>query len=295
MTATVQAGATVSLTAEWYAYVGGPASVMTGVTIGITSVATGAVALAPTSAGVNTPATGINTYSWVTSGSLAAGDYLAAWSGTDPQGDTVGATEIVSVTAAGTSYASLATLKAMLGIVDTSRDALLQIELTAAAEQVDRKCGRTFTIAAVASTRTIPVSGNLTSGNALIVPDIADPTGLAVTTGTPGAWTSLASTSFYVAPEDAIVRGFPISLLRSAYLATPWAYAPYVQVTARWGWPAVPAAVQKATLLIAARLYARRLSPEGIIGSQDWGGIRVARIDPDVLGLLSPYMLPGFA
>lgn len=292
----VQAGNAQSLVAEWYAYVGGPASAMTGVTIGITSIATGAVALAPTAVGITAPATGINVYSWAVPSNQPGGDYLVAWSGVDPQGDTVNATEVVTVTVAGTAYASLATLKAMLSIVDSSRDTLLTLDLATATEQVDRKTGRSFLAASAATTRTVPVAGNLTHDGALIVPDISSVTDLALTTGTPGAWTSLVSTSYYVAPEDALVRGYPVSLLRAAYLTTPWAYSPYVQVTARWGWPAVPAAVQKATLLLASRLYARRLSPEGIVvGSQDWGGIRVTRTDADVFELLSPYMLPGFA
>jgi hypothetical protein len=286
------------LVAQWQSYVGGPAAAVTGATITITNIATGAVALATTSAGVNAPGIGLNSYSWAVGSGQAAGDYLVAWAATSvATGAGVSATEVVQVTAAATGvYGDLATLKAMLGITDTTRDTLLSLELATAAQQINDMCGRSFNASTTTATSKIIVAGNHVDhqGN-LRVPDIGDVTGLVVETGSPAAWSTTVATAYYAAPENAIAAGNPVTWLRSGYLQTPWSYNPYVRVTARWGWPATPAPVTKAALLLASRLYARRLSPEGVIGSQDWGGIRVARTDADVIALLSPYMLPGFA
>jgi hypothetical protein len=62
-----------------------------------------------------------------------------------------------------------------------------------------------------------------------------------------------------------------------------------VRVTARWGWPAVPAQVAEATLRTAARAYRRKDSPDGVAGSSDWGLIRVPNLDPDVRQMLSIF------
>lgn len=289
-------GQSAGLSAEWRVYAGGPLVAVTGVTVGIININTAAVALATTAVGVSTPATGINAYTWSVGGALAAGDYLVTWTGTDPQADTVTATEIVTVVASLTTYGSLAALKQMLSIVDSSRDALLQQALDAAREQIDNMTGRSFLPSPVAVQRILPVAGNLTLDGALMIPDVSTLTDLAVETGVPGAWTTLAASSYYAAPENDLALGRPITMLRSAYLTTPWIYQPYVRLTSRPGWPTTPASVTQSGLLLGSRLYARRNSPEGVIGSQDWGGgLRVARTDADVQALLSAYMLPGFA
>jgi hypothetical protein len=288
-------GSTAQLVASWLNFPGGSAQPVTAVTIGIVRISNGAVALATTSTGVTYPATGVNAYNWVV-GATAAADYLVTWTAIDPQGDTIQATEVVTVAASISTYGDLATLKAMLAITDTSRDALLLSDLTAAKEQIDNMTGRSFLPAATASTKTLRLENRVDTEGNLIVPDIASLTGLVVESGTPAAFSTVAATSYYAAPENAIAAGKPITWLRSAYLTTPWAYSPYVRITAFWGWPATPASVTKAGLLLASRLYARRLSPEGVIGSPDWGGgLRVARTDADVQALLSAYMLPGFA
>lgn len=48
--------------------------------------------------------------------------------------------------------------------------------------------------------------------------------------------------------------------------------------------------VQHATLLLAARLYKRRLSPEGVAGWDDLGVIRVLSRDPDVERLIEQHV-----
>lgn len=97
----VTRGEANTLLVEWRAYAGGPYATVTGVTIAVTPIGGGAPALAATSIGVTTPATGINAYVWSPAGSLAPGEYVVQWTGTDPESETVGATEVVTVLAGG--------------------------------------------------------------------------------------------------------------------------------------------------------------------------------------------------
>jgi hypothetical protein len=65
-----------------------------------------------------------------------------------------------------------------------------------------------------------------------------------------------------------------------------------VSVTARFGWPTVPPAVKMATLLQASRLFSRRHSPFGILGSPETGGeLRLLeKLDADLLTSVRPYL-----
>jgi hypothetical protein len=63
-----------------------------------------------------------------------------------------------------------------------------------------------------------------------------------------------------------------------------------VQVTGTFGWPAVPAAVKEACLLVTNRLVKRRNTPELVGGFDEFGTIRIgSREDPDAVRLLNPY------
>jgi len=48
--------------------------------------------------------------------------------------------------------------------------------------------------------------------------------------------------------------------------------------------------VVQATLLLAARLYKRRLSPEGVAGWEDLGAVRVVARDPDIERLIEQHV-----
>lgn len=82
--------------------------------------------------------------------------------------------------------------------------------------------------------------------------------------------------------------GWPITTLvaRLARWFTPGDW-PSVQVTAKWGWSAVPDDVKQATLLLGAELLASRNAPLGITAI-DVGGIQV-RGNTRVTTLLATY------
>jgi hypothetical protein len=196
-----------------------------------------------------------------------------------------------------TEYASLAELKAWLtmaaSVVD--RDGLLTSALDAAHEAVEELCGRRFDLTAAVSARTFRTAERVTtdaSGQTLTVDDIGSLAGLVVETGI-STFTAVSSTIDYT-PENAIARGRAITGLTLSASGWPGDPQTRVRVTAKWGWPAVPGQVKQATLTQAARLYSRRNSPEGVLGSAEWGAVRVTRVDPDVEALLAHYVIPGF-
>lgn len=196
-----------------------------------------------------------------------------------------------------TEYATLDELKKFI-TVDTAvvdRDDLLTIALDAAHDDLEGDCGRRFYLDASATARTYDPADRVVVDRGrqfLLVDDIGDDADLVVETGVT-TWTAVTGTVEY-RPENALVRGRAITSLMTP--SGIWPTDPFtrVRVTARWGWPAVPPRVKAATLLSASRYYARRKSPQGVVGTADWGQITVRRTDPDYWGAISMFARPGF-
>ncbi|GAA4676863.1 hypothetical protein GCM10023347_34020 [Streptomyces chumphonensis] len=194
-------------------------------------------------------------------------------------------------------YGTVAELKERLGIeaADDSRDGLLNRALAAASRGIDLACGnRRFWLDPDPVQRTVTPSGRVVrkaDGELLLVDDIGSLTGLAVEVGWAGAFTAV--TGYETSPDNALLKGKPVTgLLRTDGL---WGAArTRVRVTARWGWPAVPDDIAEASLIQASRLFKRKDSPEGVMGSAEWGVVRLSRRDPDVWALIEPYILDGF-
>lgn len=192
-------------------------------------------------------------------------------------------------------YALLADLKARLQITDSTRDTELQGKLTVASRDIDRDTSRSFYLDGAVSQRIFNPRNRqfpTAEGMRLIVDDIGSATGLIAEVGTATTgWSAI--TGYETGPDNAIVRGDPITWLLRTYI--PWVYYPLqrVRVTAQWGWPAVPTQIAEACLLRAARLFKRRDSPDGVAGAGDFGVIRVSRRDPDYDELIGPFKLPG--
>lgn len=231
-----------------------------------------------------------------------AGRWRAVWTGTGAASDVQRVDwEVESSTAE--TYASLARLKKHLGnITEETRDELLVGALMGASRAIDRTTGRHaggFSLAGTASARTFRPHGRVVNdcdGQRLLVDEIGSSGSLAVEVGTAGGtYTALSASAYETGPENALTIGEPVSWL--LMLNSWWAVSPTtrIRVTARWGWPAVPDQIVQATLMLAARYFNRKNSPDGlIVGPQDWGSIRITRSDPDVAALIGPYMLPGF-
>lgn len=193
-------------------------------------------------------------------------------------------------------YATLAELKAMRHVTDTSQDTALQAALTRASRAIDTKTGRRFYLDSSATARTYNPHGRVlctAGGRLLLVDDIGSTTGLVVERGTTSSgWTAI--TTHETRPDNALTLGWPITGLLLASGDWP-SGSTRVRVTARWGWPSVPDEIVQACLLLANRFYLRKDSPEGIAGSAEWGAIRLSRWDPDVEVLIAPFIVPMVA
>lgn len=97
--------------------------------------------------------------------------------------------------------------------------------------------------------------------------------------------TALDTTSYRPGPMNAPVDGKPYDQIE-LYYSMGWSLH---AVSARWGWPAVPSGVVTACTLIAAALFKRRESVNGVIGFDEFA-VRVARTDPTVVAHLTPYV-----
>lgn len=196
------------------------------------------------------------------------------------------------------SYATLTQLKAMRTIDNaTDRDEDLTRKLATASRQIDKTTGeRQFWLDKTASARIYRTRDRVVcteEGEWLTVDDIGTLTGLVVEVGDGTNWTAV--TDYQTGPENALAKRKPINrLLRpSSYWTRMWGTNTQIRVTARWGWPAVPDEVVEATLIQANRLYMRKDSPEGVLGSAEWGVVRVGKVDPDVQELIKDLCLMG--
>jgi len=198
-----------------------------------------------------------------------------------------------------TEYATLDELKGQLGIeaADTTRDTLLTKALKSASRGIDRATGRRFWLDATATARTYRLEARVVcerDGDVLLVDDIGDITGMVVASATTGTGTYTALTGYETTPDNALADGYAITGLLKPHGI--WGTSSTrIRVTAKFGWPAVPDDIAQACLIQASRLYKRKDSPEGIIGSAEWGVRNLSRRDPDVWALIEPYILPGFA
>lgn len=179
------------------------------------------------------------------------------------------------------AYCTPAEFQRWHGITTLSGDDLLDAErvLDAAAGQLEGHCGRTFTAATAGPGGFTVRAFDVRAGDRILFVD--DYVELGAVTDDEGST---------VDPDDVepitVGNGRPYSMIRS-YVPRRGTWT----VSARWGWPAVPDAVIQANLMLAAKLWQRRLSPSGIQGSADAGFIRVHGIDRDIEALLAPYVV----
>lgn len=198
-----------------------------------------------------------------------------------------------------TDYVDLATLKATLNLTgQTFADADIQSAITAASRAIDQQTSRRFYPDADAEQER--KFWPLNPGFALI-DDLCEFTSLAYQ-GDP--WT--IETDFYLEPINAAADDRPWTGIRTiarpfiytlAERATGWAgFDGRITVTGKWGWAEAPAEIVQATSILASRLLRRaREAPFAVVGGIDGEAIRLAKLDPDVAMLISPYELSVIA
>lgn len=196
-------------------------------------------------------------------------------------------------------YANLSQLKSALRINDAVDDSLLQTAITSASAWVDGWCDRSFAAAGTAVTaRDYIPTGTF---EVLFIDDAVEIVEVKVDDDLDGTFAeTLRDVDFQAEPVNSTTGGLPLPFTRlrpfeDGYWPT-WRGQATVRVSARYGWPEIPAAVQEATILQASRLFTRLDSPLGVAGFGDMGAMRVSRfVDPDVEMLLAPYRKIRFA
>lgn len=192
------------------------------------------------------------------------------------------------------AYGTLVGLKDWVGIpaADTDDDGRLTLALDAASALVDAYTDTYFTADAG------PVARDYTAhdGGHVDVAGISSTTGLVVATddNDDGTYeTAWAATDYRLEPVNAAAAGRPWTRLvavaaRRFPTGGRW---PRVRVTARGGWPAVPAAVVQATYIQAAFLWGRKDARFGVAGSPEFGNeLRVeSALDRTAQALLRDY------
>lgn len=216
-----------------------------------------------------------------------------------------------TVVVADHGYCSLAELKNEKGITDTIDDSTLQISINAASRQIDGVCGQRFWLDATATPRLFQPTSlgylDLTDQPGEDAAGIGDTTGLLIEldSGDTGVYsTSLTlDTDFYLDPVNAASGSpaLPYTAVRLSglnYWFNPSAYGrSTIQITAKFGWPAVPDAVKKACLIQAGMLAKSGSVPFGFSQVGDDGvPARVsASLHPLARALISssPYSRPA--
>lgn len=138
----------------------------------------------------------------------------------------------------------------------------------------------------------------------LFQPESTDGAGISTTTGLvvkidedgDGTFetTLTISTDFILKPLNAADR-VPVWPYTEIYLADNYRFPclsngrPGVQVTAKFGWPAVPDDVTTATLMLAADLHKSKDTQFGVAGTNDYGFVRMSKNNL-AMALLAPYM-----
>lgn len=195
------------------------------------------------------------------------------------------------------TYVSLLEVKGWQGIDDSVDDAEINAVLLAVDLAIDDYCGQRFAA-------TTPVSARLFVADSWQVvrlgPSvIGDTTGLIVKTDDNGDGTfetTWSATDYTTLPLSGVgadgSTGWPIRELRADRLGGKWwpihRDRPGVQITALWGWAAVPAGVTLAARMLAASWYQRRATVAGAGGFQGFFESAV-RDDPTVRDLLAPF------
>jgi hypothetical protein len=188
-------------------------------------------------------------------------------------------------------YCTLAELKASLAISDSIDDTPLEAAITATSRMIDDYTGRFFYRN---GTSQVPVSRYYTPLDpwTMNMDDNYTITQVATDDNFNQTWDTVWATSDYMLePVNNPQRGWPVNrILAIGRYVWPYYLPQSCRISGIWGWEAVPAEVNMATLIQAARLFTRRQSPFGIAGSPDLGTVRLsAKLDADVETLLRPF------
>lgn len=192
--------------------------------------------------------------------------------------------------ALGDSYATTAELKSYLRITDTAEDTLLSDSLSTASRLIEHHCDRQFNKTTSASARVFYASSSCT----VHVDDFHTTTDLVIkhSSGDDGTYDiTLTTADYQLLPLNGIVSGesgWPYYRIELQGFYVSAAVRPQIEVTAQWGWTAVPAAIKRACIQMASEVYKLKGAPFDVAGMDQFGPIRI-RESQRVTAMLVPY------
>jgi len=190
-------------------------------------------------------------------------------------------------------YATLAEMKApdILNFSDNTHDSALEREIAAVSRKIDEFCGRTFYNVTDAVARYFTPERY----DELKIDDIYSTTDMVVKFDTTNDGTydlTLSSSDWDLWPynpkngrpwvklEMTYVNGYAFHLHRKS-----------VEITALYGWAAVPSQINQACVMQVNRFHKRNQTILGMAGSSMLGQItlKIPKLDPDVQDLILPF------
>ena len=195
----------------------------------------------------------------------------------------------------GQPYIALDDFKAYLKIKPEKieQDGLLNEAIASASGEIETHCNRQFNRAEVATPRVYPAASLME----VEVDDFWTATDLvvAVDLDDDGVFETVVDPSDYeLYPANGVVSGqvgWPFWRIDfvNVWLPQHTRRKNIVQVTAKWGWAAVPEAVRQATEIIAAETYQLKDAPFGTAGMDQFGNIYHVRDNRIAAGKLARY------
>lgn len=178
----------------------------------------------------------------------------------------------------GEPYATVDDLKNYLSMQEDDRfDLSLEQALASVSEEIEQHCNRQFNKQTGATPREYEVD----NFRQVVIDDLWTVTSLVVTSSTTGsAYDAVWSpTDYELHPLNGIVSGQPgwpyNKIVPRSTGSRRLVRGSRIQVTAQWGWNAVPAPVKQACLIMAGATFQIKDAPFGVAGSDQWGSIRV--------------------
>lgn len=192
-------------------------------------------------------------------------------------------------------YTTVADLARYMTVDSTTYNDDLATAINTASRQIDGYCGRIFYAATAQGVHQNKYyySADLT---VLLINDCINIQEVALSTGANQTYDNIVPSTGYV--EEPLnsyadgLTGWPITRLRFTndyMLPTQWQQYPNVRVHGRWGWSATPEPVRQSCLIMAAEIFKLREAPFGVAGFADYGAVRVGKMSPQAVALLSPY------
>lgn len=195
-------------------------------------------------------------------------------------------------------YITLEDIREILAIEDdpdVADDGVIERAIAAASRAIDRHCCRQFGKVDEPQARVYTARWSRSRGAWLVpIDDMMTLDGFAAAADRDGDGVYETELDPVIArPRNAVERGYAWTELLIPALAVgqPTGAEGDVQVTALFGWTAVPTAVEQACQLQTTRLVIRKDAPFGVAGSPNSGSEMrlLARVDPDVAVTLRAY------